>query len=173
MPVCCIWRDHATGAAPLEILEVCSFHAVIRAVNMSSVAASLRTSAAIMGYDNPGALLPLLLREPPSYQKQERPYAAGSGRRPYAFFFQPAERLAARAVNMQKLYNLDRKGLTRLARHFPKSVLATDSATRKLKAMLLQVQLLGDGRPSGEDQLAPEMAKMLQKCPQVGYITRE
>lgn len=167
-PLMCLGASVALAAAdasPLDVLEVCSYRAVIRAANTNSLVASLRTSAAIMGHDSPKPLLPLLLRQPAAYT--DRPGASGSGRRQYAFLFQPAHKLAARAVQLQKLYGLSRTNLEQLARHFPNLVLVNDSATQRLKVMLLQVQLLGDGRLGQDDQVAPEMEKMIRACPQV------
>jgi hypothetical protein len=146
---------------------------------MSSVAASLRTCAAVMGHASPAPLLPLLLHltspapaaaadADSDSDSASSAAAAGAAKRPYAFLLQPAEKLAARAVALQKLYGLDRQQLAKLARGYPQLVFASSSNTAKLKALLLQLQLLGDGsRVAAGGELAPEVVKMFRNCPQV------
>jgi hypothetical protein len=75
--------------------------------------------------------------------------------------------LAARAVQLQKLYGLDRGQLGKIGRQFPGLVFASSSSTTKLKALLLQLQLLGDGSHVAGDKLAPGIEKMFRTCPQV------
>lgn len=153
------------GASTIDVLAVCAYSKVRRGPT-NKVLASLRTCAAVLGHDSPAPLLPLLLQLKAAAEPDESAVAAAS-KRPYAFLLQPAEKLAARAVQLQKLYGIDREHLGRIARQFPGLVFASSSSTTKLKALLLQLQLLGDGSHVAGDKLAPEMEKMFRTCPQV------
>lgn len=150
-----------------DLLEVCSHAKVMRGLSTTGVAASLRTCAAIMGHDSTAPLLPLLLQ----LSEQQHPPESGAAptpRKPHACLLQPHEKLAARAVQLQALYGLSREQLAQLTRAFPRLVFAASHATLKLKALLLQLQLLGDGSHVAQDQLAPEIERIFRVCPQVG-----
>lgn len=126
-----------------------------------------------MGYDNPAPLLPLLLQLTTPTETDESTAVstpAGLSKRPHSFLLQPAEQLAARAVQLQQLYGLSREQLAKMARQFPQTVFAKSSNTTKLKALLLQLQLLGDGSHTAGDRLAPEIEKLFRKCPQVRLV---
>jgi hypothetical protein len=140
-----------------------------------------------MGHASPAPLLPLLLRHVRHEQQRQQQYEQqqeqdGSSsdvdadaysvrparRHPYAYLLQPAEKLAARALHIQQLYGLTREQLAKLARWHPGTVLGNSQATTKLKALLLQLQLLGDSEGQATDgQLTPEVAAMLAKYPRV------
>jgi hypothetical protein len=138
-----------------------------------------------MGYPSPALLLPRLLRhmqlEQQQQEEQQQDATAASivvehnvcpaRRHPYAYLLQPAEKLAARALHIQQLYGLSREQLGRLARWHPGTVLGHSQATTKLKALLLQLQLLGDAEGHASDgQLTPEVAAMLARTPRVGHV---
>lgn len=144
---------------------MCSHSKIMHSSSTSSIAASLRTAAAIMGYKSTAPLLPLLLQL--SVQQQPESGPALTPKKPHACLLQPHEKLAARAVQLQNLYGLSREQLAKLARSFPRLVFAHSHATLKLKALLLQLQLLGDGSHVAHDQLAPEIERIFRACPQV------
>lgn len=122
-----------------------------------------------MGHSSPAPLLPLLLQPPSQYRRQGmRRYAVGTGRRPHAALLRPAKKLAERAVQLQSLYALEPVGVNKLSRQIPGLVFKLDPQTQRLKLTLLQGRLLGDERRGDGDHLAPEMLKMLRRCPKVG-----
>lgn len=164
----------AAGAPRADILAVCSYARVMRGPTVK-VTASLRTCATVMGYKNPAPLLPLLLQLTTPTETDESTAEAtptGLSKRPHAYLLLPAEQLASRAVQLQQLYGLSREQLAKLARQFPQTVFAKSSSTTKLKALLLQLQLLGDGSCAAGDRLAPDIQKLFKKCPQVCALSR-
>lgn len=179
-------EQHVT---PTDLLALCEATSVMRAPTAAAVTESIRTSAAMCGYDSPSDLLPLLL-QPPKPQPQQRTGIkrdaskaaaaaaaaapnGGVGRRQTASaLLQPAEKLRERAAALMQMQGLNARDLARRVRWSPAKVLSRDPKTQHLKLMLLQRQLLGWDpvhASTKEETLAPEMKRMLKKCPWVSW----
>jgi cytochrome P450 len=181
------------AVSPADLLSLCAATSVRQAEGPGAVSESLKAATAICGYSSPAALLPLLLQPPQLLNRSSRHKPAkasaaltaleaaadpaavaawgGAGRRnAAAALLQPASQLLERAAAVMQVQGISKDDLAKLLRWSPASVLHRDPKTTHLKLVLLQRQLLGwepAHSSARTESVAPEMTKMLKRCPWV------